>query len=264
MSHKKTRKGKKSIERDVEDLEKTLNSKKWEYDFDVTNKYTFNDNQNELLSFLQDDNAHMAIVDGPAGTAKTYLAVLAALKLLAKRKLENIIYIRSVVESASKSIGFLPGEVGDKFAPWSVPLNDKLEELISPAAIKNLVASNTIKCIPVNFIRGLTFRNSFVIVDEAQNLTMNELVTIITRFGHNSKYIIAGDSLQSDLANGVGTHPGYGMKFENASGFKRISEAFTGAECVEKGIRTFKFGEEEIVRSEILRFIVSRLKRVSH
>lgn len=256
MSHKKSRKGRK-VDRDVEDLEKSLNSKKWEYDFDVTNKYTFNENQNDFLSYLQDDKTHMAIVDGPAGTAKTYLAVLAALKLLAKRKLENIIYIRSVVESASKSIGYLPGEVDDKFAPWSVPLNDKLEELISADVIKNLVASNAIKCIPVNFIRGLTFRNSFVIVDEAQNLTMSELVTIMTRFGHNSKYVIAGDSMQSDLGN-VG---GYGFKLDHAGGFNRIHSVFTGAECVERGIRTFKFGDDEIVRSEILRFIVARLKK---
>jgi phosphate starvation-inducible PhoH-like protein len=253
MSNKKFRKGKKNEvsrvkELEIEDLAHTLKTQKWEYDFDVTNKYTFNDIQNQFLDSIQKENSNAAIVDGPAGTAKTYLAVLAALKLVAKRKLENIVYVRSVVESANKSIGSLPGEIDEKFAPWAMPLNDKLEELVSPSVIKNLISTNVIKCIPVNFLRGLTFRNSFVIVDEAQNLTLGELTTILTRFGHNSKYVIAGDSLQADIGK--------------ISGFNKILTAFTSPECVDKGIYTFKFTENEIVRSEILRFIVNRLKTI--
>jgi phosphate starvation-inducible PhoH-like protein len=251
MSNKKFRKGKKNDEvkiREIEDLEKSLKKNKWEYEFDVTNKYTFNDIQNQFLDSIQKEGSHLAIVDGPAGTAKTYLAVLAALKLVSKQKLENIVYVRSVVESANKSIGSLPGEIEEKFAPWAMPLNDKLEELVSPAVIKNLISTNVIKCIPVNFLRGLTFRNSFVIVDEAQNLTLGELTTILTRFGHNSKYVIAGDSLQADIGK--------------LSGFNKILAAFTSPECVERGIYTFKFTENEIVRSEILRFIVGRLKGI--
>lgn len=251
MSNKKFRKGKKNDEgkyKEIEELEKSLKSKKWEYDFDVTNKYTFTGIQNTFLDTIQRDDSHAAIIDGPAGTAKTYLAVLAALKLVAKRKLENIVYVRSVVESANRSIGFLPGEIEEKFAPWAMPLNDKLEELISPAVIKNLLSTNVIRCVPVNFLRGLTFRNSFVIVDEAQNLTLSELTTILTRFGHNTKYVIAGDSFQADIGK--------------TSGFNKILNAFTGTECAEKGIHTFRFTENEIVRSEILRFIVSRLKGI--
>ena len=252
MPKSKFRKGRKSggyKEKEIEELEKSLKTKKWEYDFNVTNKYTFNDIQNSLLDAIQRDDSYVAIVDGPAGTAKTYLAVMAALKLVAKRRLENIVYVRSVVESASKSIGFLPGEIEEKFSPWAMPLNDQLEELVSPDVIKNLISTNVIKCIPVNFLRGLTFRNSFVIVDEAQNLTLSELTTIMTRFGHNSKYVIAGDSFQADIGK--------------ATGFQKILNAFTSPECIEKGIHTFKFTENEIVRSEILRFIVGRLKGVS-
>lgn len=252
MSNKKFRKGKKNDgvrENEIEDLEKSLKHKKWEYDFDVTNKYTFNEKQTQFFDVLHKDDSHLAMVDGPAGTAKTYLAVYAALKLVAKRKLDNIIYVRSVVESANKSIGFLPGEIDEKFAPWAMPLHGKLEELVSPAVIKNLISTNVIQCLPVNFLRGLTFRNSFVIVDEAQNLTLPELTTILTRFGHNSKYVIAGDSLQADIGK--------------LSGFNKILAAFTNSECISKGIHTFKFTENEIVRSEILRFIVSRLKSIS-
>ena len=145
MSKSKFRKGRKSggyKEKEIEELEKSLKTKKWEYDFNVTNKYTFNDIQNSLLDAIQRDDSYVAIVDGPAGTAKTYLAVMAALKLVAKRRLENIVYVRSVVESASKSIGFLPGEIEEKFSPWAMPLNDKLEELVSPDVIKNLISTN--------------------------------------------------------------------------------------------------------------------------
>ena len=252
MSNKKFRKGKKNDgerEKEIEELEKSLKTKKWEYDFDVTNKHQFNSVQNEFLECIQKETSHLAIVDGPAGTAKTYLAVFAALKLVAKRKLENIVYVRSVVESANKSIGFLPGEIDEKFAPWAMPLNDKLEELVSPAVIKNLISTNVIKCVPVNFLRGITFRNSFVIIDEAQNLTLSELTTILTRFGHNTKYVIAGDSLQADIGK--------------LSGFNKILNAFTHEECASKGIHTFRFTENEIVRSEILKFIVGRLKGIS-
>jgi len=252
MSNNKIRKGKKNDRikvKDIEDLEKSLKTKEWEYDFNVTNLYTFNDLQNRFLDAISDENSYAAIVDGPAGTAKTYLAVLAALKLVAKRKIDNIVYVRSVVESASKSIGALPGEIDEKFAPWAMPLYDKLGELVSPAVVKNLVSTNVIRCIPVNFLRGLTFRNSFVIVDEAQNLTLSELTTILTRFGNNSKYVIAGDSFQADIGK--------------ASGFNKILTTFSAPDCAEKGIHTFKFSEEEIVRSEILRFIVSKLKGIS-
>lgn len=240
MSKKHKRKVK-----EIEELETELKKTKWEYDFDVTNKYPLTANQQALVESLQRDDTFMGIVDGPAGSAKTYLAVLAALKLVSQRKLENIIYIRSVVESASKSIGSLPGEIDEKFAPWAMPLNDKLEELVSPAVIKNLHSTNVIKSIPVNFVRGLTFRDSFVIVDEAQNLTQGELVTIMTRFGNNTKYLIAGDTSQSDIGKN--------------SGFPFICSRFAGKECEDEGIHLFKFTEDDIVRSKILRFIISRV-----
>ena len=242
MSKKHKRKVK-----EIEELETSLNKTKWEYDFDVTNKYPLNSNHQKLVETLINDQTLMTLIDGPAGSAKTYLAVLAALKLISQRKLENIVYIRSVVESASKSIGSLPGEIDEKFAPWAMPLNDKLEELVSPAVIKNLHSTNVIKSIPVNFVRGLTFRNSFVIVDEAQNLTQGELVTIMTRFGHDSKYVIAGDTSQADIGKN--------------SGFPFICNRFTGEECEKEGIFYFKFTEDDIVRSKILRFIVSRLQQ---
>jgi phosphate starvation-inducible PhoH-like protein len=188
----------------------------------------------------------MVFVDGPAGSAKSYLAVYGALQMLLKRQIQQIVYIRSIVESASKSIGSLPGEIGDKFHPWSLPLLEKLDELVGPKISGELMKNNYVKCLPVNFVRGLTFRDSFVIVDEAQNMCLQELTTILTRFGENSKYVIIGDSFQSDIGS--------------KNGFTKIRSAFDDKESEERGIHNFVFGPNEVVRSEILKFIVKKLE----
>ena len=226
-----------------------FSGRNWDTDFKIKSDYTFNYLQESFLQTILRKNTQMVFCDGPAGSAKTYIGILAALKLLSDKQVDNIVYIRSIVESASRSMGALPGEVDEKFAPWSAPLIDKLEELVSPVVKKNLMQKGFIKCIPVNFTRGLTFRNSVVIVDEAQNMTKDELTTILTRFGKNSKYIVVGDSLQSDI-NGK-------------SGFKRVVDVFNDEESDEKGIYSFKFTQNEVVRSEILKFIVSRLEKLT-
>ena len=191
----------------------------------------------------------MVFADGPAGTAKTYLAVQCAVELLKKRAVESVIYIRSVVESASQKMGSLPGEVDDKFLPWSMPLIEKLDELVGIPTRQNLMSKGLVECVPVNFVRGLTFNNAVVIVDEAQNLTHNELVTILTRFGENSKFIVVGDTNQSDI-NGK-------------TGFAPIFKCFNNDTSEDQGIYTFEFSENEIVRSKILKFIVKQLENIN-
>jgi len=222
-------------------------------DFDLTFKighhFKLTPAQHSFYEAMMDANTKMGFVDGPAGTAKTYIAVLAALNMLRDREVDNIVYIRSIVESASKSLGFLPGEMEDKFAPWSMPLVDKLDELIHPNVSSNLLHKNYISCLPVNFTRGMTFRNSCVIIDEAQNLTKSELVTLLTRFGNHSKYMIVGDTNQSDI--------------NDKGGFDIIYKAFDSQSCIDEGINTYKFTGDDIVRSKVLRFIVERLDTIS-
>lgn len=214
----------------------------------IRNKYQLNDVHKSFLDTCMYEKTKMVLVDGPAGTAKTFLAVYAGLLMLQEKKIKNIVYIRSIVESATKSIGALPGELDEKFKPWSLPLLDKLNELLPPKISNELIDSGIIKCIPVNFVRGLTFHDSLVIIDEFQNLTFEEGVTILTRFGHSSKYIAIGDARQADI----------GPK----SGFKDLFNAFDDEESVEQNIHTFKFGESEIVRSKILRFIVGKIAKI--
>jgi phosphate starvation-inducible PhoH-like protein len=220
----------------------------WDLDFKINEDYKLTKNQVSFLIKTLQQDTRMCMVDGPAGTAKTYLAVLAALKMLNRKQIDSIIYIRSIVESASRSMGALPGELEEKFAPWSMPLIDKLEEITTAGAGSNLISKGYIKCIPVNFTRGLTFKNSCVIIDEAQNMTNSELTTILTRFGENSKYLVVGDSYQADI----------GVK----SGFRKIFKAFNTPSSTEWGINSFEFTKDDIVRSEILRFIVDRLSTV--
>ena len=216
--------------------------------FNVTQKYNLSQTHDDFLEICFKDLCKMCLVDGPAGSAKTYLAVFVALQLLRTQKIEEIVYIRSVVESASKSMGSLPGEVEEKFLPWSLPLIEKLNELLDRSTIDTLMKEGYIKCVPVNYTRGLTFRNACVVVDESQNLTREELTTILTRFGENSKYIVVGDTQQSDIGN--------------KSGFKAIFNAFNTQDSVEHGLHTFKFTELEIVRSEILKYIVKVLEKL--
>jgi len=217
-------------------------------DFDINQKYEITPIHEQFLETCFKDECKMALVDGPAGSAKTYLSTYVALQLLRTHKVQEIIYIRSIVESASKSMGSLPGEVGEKFLPWCFPLFEKLNEFLDKTMSTSLITEEYIKCVPVNYVRGLTFNNSCVIVDEAQNLTQGELVTILTRFGENTKYIVTGDTQQSDIGN--------------KTGFAPVINAFDDKESYERGMYTFKFSEVDIVRSEILKYIVSVLQKL--
>ena len=216
--------------------------------YDINNKYEFLPTHQSFVELALQKDTNIVIVDGPAGTAKTYCAVYIALSLLRARCKDSILYVRSIVESATRKLGSLPGEVEDKFKPWSIPLVEKLEELIDPVYINPLIDNNYIKCIPVNFLRGSTFKDNVVIIDEAQNLEYSELVTILTRFGDNCKLLIIGDTKQSDI-NGK-------------SGFPSIYNAFDNEESENEGVYTFKFNENDITRSKLLSFIIKQLDKI--
>jgi len=220
----------------------------WELNFNIKTKFKFSEKHQRFIQTLIDEKTKMVFADGFAGTAKTYLSVYGALTLLEAKKVDQIIYLRSVVESATQKIGHLPGELDQKFQPYSLPLIDKLDELVSKTTSDKLVKQEYIKCLPVNFTRGLTFHNSVVIIDEAQNLTRQELVTLLTRCGEETKYVIIGDTNQSDI-NGK-------------SGFKPILQAFDTDNSVVNGIHTFKFEKSEIVRSKLLKHIVQVLESI--
>ena len=159
---------------------------------------------------------------------------------------QDLFYVRTIAESGERNLGSLPGDVDEKFHPFMMPLQDKLTELLSKEQIKMLVEEGIVQCAPINYLRGASWDNKLVIADESQNFTRKELITLITRIGNNSKYFICGDPMQSDI-NGK-------------TGFAPLVDIFDDNECKEKGIHTFRFTKEDILRSEILKFIVNKLE----
>lgn len=203
--------------------------------------------QEEFLKLALDKNVKMLVVSGPAGTAKTFLGVQASLELLSAKKVSDIIYVRSVVESADAKMGFLPGESADKFAPYRQPLMDKVSELLSPTEVKMLETENRLQGLPIGFLRGLNWNANAIIGDEMQNCTKKELITVMTRVGEFSKLFLIGDPEQADI-NG-------------RSGFQEVYDLFDDDESKENGIYTFRFTDDDIVRSKLVQFISKKIKK---
>ena len=214
------------------------------FSFKIKRPFYFNPTHRKFYDCIKHKDTKMAFVDGPAGSMKTYIAVYAGLQMIRDEQFTKLAYIRSIVESAEKSLGALPGEIDDKFSPYAIPLDEKVSEIAGYGVCSNLKKQGVIEAIPVNFVRGLTFNKTLVIVDEAQNLSRKELTTILTRFGRDSRYVVIGDCNQADV---------------NKSGYKEIFNSFNTDKCIENDIYSYKFGISEISRSKILRFICSVL-----
>lgn len=139
---------------------------------------------------------------GPAGSGKTYLAVVFAVSMLKANKIEKIILTRPAVE-AGKSLGFLPGDLKEKIDPYLTPLYDALNEMLSPSVVELYIQKQIIEIAPLAYMRGRTLDNAFIILDEAQNTTLTQMKMMLTRLGTNSKMVITGDISQIDLKNNI-------------------------------------------------------------
>jgi phosphate starvation-inducible PhoH-like protein len=144
------------------------------------------------------DAKALVLALGPAGTGKTYLAISKAVDALESGRVARIVLSRPAVE-AGESIGFLPGEMEDKLAPYLRPLYDALSDRLSMKRVRALMAEGAIEIAPVGFMRGRTLNNAFVVIDEAQNCTYVQLKMLLTRLGWSSTMVITGDPAQSDL-----------------------------------------------------------------
>ena len=156
------------------------------------------ENQRNYVYNLEDPYTHVVFALGPAGCGKTMLAMQAAIKGLIENRYEKIVVTRPNVAVDDKDIGFLPGDMHKKMAPWIAPLVDVLKETYTPNEVKGLFRDEVIEIVPIAFMRGRTFKDSFIIVDEAQGTTPNSLLSILTRIGDNSKLVITGDLDQTD------------------------------------------------------------------
>jgi phosphate starvation-inducible PhoH-like protein len=159
-------------------------------------------NQEHLIMALQDSGSHIVVTAGPAGTGKTYLAMLAAVKAFRAGEVERIVLTRPAVGVEDEKHGFLPGDLNQKMDPWVRPLTDILREYYRPQDIAEMIEEQKIEIAPLAFMRGRTFKNSFIIADEMQNATPSQCKMLMTRIGENSKIVITGDVEQADRNRG--------------------------------------------------------------
>lgn len=178
---------------------------------------------------------------GPAGTGKSYVATTFAAQQLQERRIEKIIVTRPAVE-AGKGLGFLPGTIEEKFAPYFAPFQQILESHLGKSHLEYLIKRGMVEIAPLEFIRGLTFDNAFVILDEAQNTTPTQMKLFLTRLGEYSRVVVNGDIDQKDIAG--------------VSGLEDATERLYGLPKV--GI--VEFTEEDSVRSGLVRDILKRYR----
>ena len=157
---------------------------------------------------------------GPAGTGKTYLAMAKAVGALQRKEVNRIILSRPAVEAGEK-LGYLPGSLAEKVDPYLRPLYDALHDMVDPDSIAKLMEAGTIEVAPLAFLRGRSLNDAFIILDEAQNTTSEQMKMFLTRLGFGSKMVITGDSTQTDLPGGT------------ASGLRTVQDVLTGVDDVE-------------------------------
>jgi phosphate starvation-inducible protein PhoH and related proteins len=181
---------------------------------------------------------------GPAGTGKTYLAVATAVKALQAREVSRIILTRPAVEAGEK-LGYLPGTLYEKIDPYLRPLYDALYEMMEPEAFRRLVERGTIEIAPLGYMRGRTLNDSFIILDEAQNTSPEQMKMFLTRLGFGSKAVVNGDITQIDLPQ------------EQRSGLVVVQEILQSIE----GVEFIHLGARDVVRHRIVQDIVEAYRR---
>ena len=184
------------------------------------------------------DNNTIVFGIGPAGTGKTYLAMAKAVQALQRKEISRIILTRPAVEAGEK-LGFLPGTLNDKIDPYLRPLFDALHDMLDPESIPKLMTSGTIEVAPLAYMRGRTLNDAFIILDEAQNTTPEQMKMFLTRLGFNSKMIVTGDVTQIDLPNGT-------------SGLKLATQVLSDVEDMHFSILT----SDDVVRHTLVAKIV--------
>lgn len=179
---------------------------------------------------------------GSAGTGKTYIAVAMAVEMLANKKCNKIILSRPAIEAEGEKLGFLPGDLSSKIEPYLLPIYDVLHERVGRANVQKMISDGIVELCPLGFMRGRTFTNAVMVLDEMQNATKGQLKMALTRMGEGTKAIVTGDPTQSDLT-------------EKESGLVHVSDLLEGA----PGVEIVRFNDEDVVRSAVVKNILTRI-----
>jgi phosphate starvation-inducible PhoH-like protein len=201
-------------------------------------------NQQRLLDEMENNDLLFAV--GPAGTGKTYTAIALAVRALRDKQVKKIILTRPAVEAGEK-LGFLPGDVKEKLDPYLQPLYDALNDMIPAKKLNTYMEDGTIQIAPIAFMRGRTLDNAFVILDEAQNATINQLKMFLTRMGKDAKFVVTGDLTQIDLP------------------VKRSSGLIYALNILKniKGISIIEFDQRDIIRHRLVKYIVEAYEKAN-
>ncbi|MCK5169134.1 MAG: PhoH family protein [Bacteroidales bacterium] len=200
-------------------------------------------NQHKLVDEYDTNDLLLAV--GPAGSGKTYTAIALAVRAFKNKEVKRIILTRPAVE-AGENLGFLPGDLKEKLDPYLRPLYDALMDMIHPRKLAALIEDGIIEIAPLAYMRGRTLDNAFVILDEAQNTTINQLKMFLTRMGKNAKFIVNGDTTQIDL------------RPKHNSGLIQAMRILKGI----KSISIIEFDERDIIRHHLVKNIVDAYKKL--
>ena len=202
-------------------------------------------NQVRLVESIERNDLVFAV--GPAGTGKTYTGVAMAVKALKNKEVKRIVLTRPAVE-AGENLGFLPGDLKEKLDPYMQPLYDALRDMIPPEKLSSYIEKGTIQIAPMAFMRGRTLDDAFVILDEAQNTTHNQMKMFLTRMGKNTKFVITGDPGQIDLPRRV------------ISGLKEALLILSDV----KGIDVIHLDGRDVIRHQLVKKVIDAYKKTEH
>ena len=202
-------------------------------------------NQARLVESIATNDLVFAV--GPAGTGKTYTGVAMAVKALKNKEVKRIVLTRPAVE-AGENLGFLPGDLKEKLDPYMQPLYDALREMIPAEKLSSYIEKGTIQIAPMAFMRGRTLDDAFVILDEAQNTTHNQMKMFLTRMGKNTKFVITGDPGQIDLPRRV------------ISGLKEALLILSDV----KGIEIVQLDGRDVIRHQLVKKVIEAYKKTEH